>query len=62
MYMGLGPNAAVIISDLPESEGLTWASNMSEQLTTTFAGELTYPAYNHILVAYLMCERDKVFP
>jgi hypothetical protein len=37
-------------------------SNMSEQLTATFAGELTYPAYNHILVAYLMCERDKVFP
>lgn len=37
-------------------------SNMSEQLNATFAGELTYPAYNHILVAYLMCERDKVFP
>jgi hypothetical protein len=60
MYMDQGPNAAVTFSDLPESEGLAWASNMPEQLTITSAGELTYPAYNQIPVTYLAYEGDKV--
>lgn len=35
---------------------------MPGQLTATPAGELTYPAYNHIPVTYFVCERDKVLP
>ena len=62
MYMDPGPNAAVTFSDLLESEGLAWASNVLGQLTATSAGELTYPAYNHIPVTYLVYERDKVLP
>lgn len=62
MYMSPGPNATVTFSDLPESGRLAWASNISEQSTTTFAGELTCLAYDHILGTCLVCERDKVFP
>jgi hypothetical protein len=62
MYMDLGPNAAVTFSDLLESEGLARVSSMLWQLTATSVGELTYPAYNHIPVTYLVCGRDKVLP
>jgi hypothetical protein len=62
MYTDPGPNAAVTFSDLLESEVLAWASNMPGQLTATSAGELTYPAYNHIPVTYLVCGGDKVLP
>ena len=58
--MDPGPNAAVTFSDLPESEGLAWASKMLEQSTAISTAILTYPAYKHIPVTYLVCERDKV--
>jgi hypothetical protein len=57
-----GPNAAVTFSDFLQSEGLAWASSIPGKLTATPAGELTYPAYNHIPVTSLVCEQDKVLP
>ena len=60
MYIDTSPNARRHILRLPESESLTWASDIPEQSTATSRGELTYPAYNRILVTYLVCERDKV--
>jgi hypothetical protein len=35
---------------------------MPGELTAASAGELTYPAYNHIPVTYLVGGQDKVLP
>jgi hypothetical protein len=52
--------APLVYSDLPLEEGIKWISKMEEHSSGSFDGKLTYPAYKHIPVTYLVCEGDKV--
>ena len=60
MYLNLIPAARYTFSDLPEEEAIRWASTFPGHSAITFMEKLTYPAYKHIPVAYLLCKGDRL--
>lgn len=55
-------SAKALFSDLPLEKGIKLISQAPRHSAPSFAGKLTYPAYRHVSVAYIVCERDLVIP
>jgi hypothetical protein len=54
--------AATVFSDLP-SEVAEYLISMTEDMSaSSFAGELSYPAYKQLSVSYIITAEDKVLP
>ncbi|KAL9112491.1 MAG: hypothetical protein Q9227_003333 [Pyrenula ochraceoflavens] len=52
--------AAQVFPDLSPSDARYWASKLRDQSSAAFVGELTYPAYLHLPVFYIVTTEDKV--
>ncbi|OJJ30159.1 hypothetical protein ASPWEDRAFT_45722 [Aspergillus wentii DTO 134E9] len=63
-FMSLVPggNAKITFCDLPYEEGLVWAKKMLYHSALSFGGPLTYPGYNYLPVAYIICQKDMAVP
>lgn len=53
----IGPST---FSDLPPALALEWANKLTIHSLPSFLGALTYPAYRHLPVSYIFCEKDLV--
>lgn len=49
-------------SEIPFEKGVEYAKKMSRHSAPSFAGELTYPAYEHVPVSWVLCEKDLILP
>lgn len=47
-------------SDLPSHESMVWATKMGYHAAGSFNDQLTYLAYKHIPVTYVLCSEDMV--
>lgn len=54
--------AAIVFSDLPKDIGEYLMSMSEDQAASSFAAELTYPAYNFLPASYIITAHDKVLP
>lgn len=52
----------VFYNGLPESRMDNLISNLQHQSKASFYTPLTYPAYQHVPVSYLLCEQDNAIP
>ena len=54
--------ASEIYSGLPLEEAKIHAATLRDHSASSFAGELTYPAYKHLPVFYVLCSEDNIIP
>ncbi|KAK5054496.1 hypothetical protein LTR84_001387 [Exophiala bonariae] len=47
-------------SQIPFEKGVEYAKKMSRHSAPSFTGELTYPAYEHVPVSWVFCEKDLI--
>ncbi|RVX71696.1 hypothetical protein B0A52_03880 [Exophiala mesophila] len=55
-------NTKIVFYDIPEAEAIEWAREMEEHSFTSYAGPLTYAAWNDVPVSYFFCENDTIIP
>lgn len=47
-------------SGIPFEKGVEYAKKMSRHSAPSFIGEVTYPAYEHVPVSWVLCEKDLI--
>lgn len=55
-------NAKIVFYDIPEEQAIEWGREMDLHSSTSYAGPLTYPAWNDVAVSYFFCENDTIIP
>jgi hypothetical protein len=61
-HADLEGSAKLTFSELPLEKGIEQVKKMSRHSAISFIGELTYPAYKHVPVSYVFCEKDVILP
>ncbi|KEF56427.1 uncharacterized protein A1O9_08008 [Exophiala aquamarina CBS 119918] len=55
-------SAKLTFSELPLEKSIEEVKKMSRHSAVSFVGELTYPAYKHVPVSWVFCEKDVILP
>ncbi|XHG06029.1 hypothetical protein AWENTII_009240 [Aspergillus wentii] len=55
-------SAKMNFSDLPLDEAVKFSSHATMHSALSFAGKLSYAAYEHVAVSYIICEKDACLP
>jgi len=55
-------SANLTFANLPLEQGVELVKKMTRHSAVSFAGELTFAAYEHVPVSLVLCEKDVVVP